>query len=105
MIREGAVVRVEAGGKPGRPGVVLRLIDRDGRRFAFVPWGTGTLRPDRRHTAVNHREAAGIALELEKPTYFYPGNIWIGPVDQLEARRAHCPPELMNALRALFGLR
>jgi hypothetical protein len=105
MIRESAVVRVEAGGKPGRPGVVLRLIDRDGRQFAFVPWGTGTLRPDRRHVAVNHREAAGIALELEKPTYFYPGNVWIGPADLLEPRRAGCPPELMKALRALFGLR
>ena len=99
------MVRVEAGGKPGRPGVVLRLIDRDGRLFAFVPWGTGTLRPDRRHVAVDHRAAAGVSLELEKPTYFYAGNVWIGPAAQLEPRRSSCPPELMNALRGLFGLR
>jgi len=105
MIREGDVVRVEAGGKPGRPGVVLRVIDRDGVPFGFVPWGTGTLRPDRRHVAVDHRESAGIALDLSKPTYFYPGNVWIGPVARLERGPATYPPELVRALRSLFGLR
>jgi hypothetical protein len=65
--------------------------------------GTGTLRAELRHVAVNHREAAGIVLELEKPTYFYERHIWTGPVERLELTGRRCPPGLLIKLQALVG--
>jgi hypothetical protein len=102
-ILEGSVVRVEAGGKPRRPGVVLRVHDRDERRYAFVVWGTGTLRAELRHVAVDHRERAGIVLQLEKPTYFYERYVWTGPIERLELTGRLCPPGLLVKLQALVG--
>ena len=104
MTHVGAVVRVDAGTKR-RTGVVLRLFERNGVPFAYVLWGTGTPCPGRPQVQVHPRQAAGTALELDKLTFFYPRNVWAGPVDNLETRRANCPPEVLNALRNLVGIR
>lgn len=105
MIVVGSVVHLEAGSKAGRTGVVLRVLDDARGTVAFVSWGTGTLRTGHKHVAVDPREPAGVMLALSKPTYFYPGNVWIGPVARLELRPKHCPPELLDALCGMFGIR
>lgn len=101
MIVVGAAVRVHAGGKDGRPGVVLRLLP-DNR--AFVLYGTGTARPELAHVLVHPRTAPGTTLRLEKETYFYRGNSTVCMVDKLELLGVTCPPSLMIALRKLVGL-
>lgn len=101
MISVGAAVRVHAGGKDGRPGVVLRLLPGD---RAFVLFGTGTARPELAHVLVRPRTAPGTALRLEKDTYFYKGNCTVCGVDKLEPLGVTCPPSLMIALRQLVGL-
>jgi hypothetical protein len=102
MVREGDGVSVDAGGKVGRPGAVLRIIERGIQRRAFVAWGTGTFRPEKRHVAVLPGAPAYVALELSKPTYFYPGNVHLCPPTDLEVRGS-CTPKLLIELQRLFG--
>ncbi len=104
MIPEGAVVRVWAGNKPNRTGVVLRRLTRDGQDMLYVPWGTGTDRPDLKSVKVEPQTAYGVALELEKVTYFYTGNVVVYPEAKVELRRTSCPPGLLVQLKALYGL-
>jgi hypothetical protein len=101
MIRERSLVRLFAGGKPSRTGVVLRLL-ADGR--FFVTWGTGTDLPEARRVVVEDRTRDGRALGLYKPTYFYKGNIVACAEERLESLHRDCPPALFLKLKALYGL-
>lgn len=104
MIEEGEAVRVAGGTKDRRPGVVVRVFQRDSRVMVLVPWGTGTLRADRRHVEVRPRTAAGTVLRVDKPTYFYVGNITICSEDRVERLGLRCPPSLVIELQALLGM-
>jgi len=101
VIPVGAAVRLHAGGKDGRPGVVLRLLPDD---RAFVLYRTGTARLELEHVLVRPRTAPGTALRLEKETYFYKGNSASCAVNKLYPLGVVCPPSLMIALRKLVGL-
>lgn len=100
MIVEGDAVRLYAGGKEGRPGVVVR-VRPDGR--AFVLFGTGTARTELAHVLVRPRTAAGGTLRLEKDTYFYVGNSRVAAEDQIERLGVQVPPALLAELRRLIG--
>jgi hypothetical protein len=100
VIVEGDAVRLYAGEKDGRPGVVVR-VRPDGR--AFVLFGTGTARTELAHVLVRPRTAAGSALRLEKDTYFYTRNSRVAAEDQLERLGVQVPPELLASLRRLIG--
>jgi hypothetical protein len=100
----GEVVRVTGGTKEGRPGVVVRVFERDGRVMVLVPWGTGTLRADRRHVLVRPGTAAGTTLGIEKPTYFYPNNVTPCTASGVERLGRRCPPSLLAELEALIGM-
>jgi hypothetical protein len=76
-MHEGAVVRVYGGTKDRRPGVVLRVFQREGLVMVFVPWGTGTPRDDEPQVVVRPNTAAGTALGIYKPTHFRKGNVTI----------------------------
>ena len=100
-LRAGALVRLDTATKRGRPGVVVELLPSG---QAKVAWGTGTLRPHLRHVAVVPHEAAGRALGLTKPTYFYQQSVWTGAPDaeRLHGQLGTCPRYLLVALRALL---
>lgn len=89
--------------KEGRPGVMLRVFERDGFVMAFVPWGTGTP-GELPQVVVRPNTAAGTALGIYKPTYFRKGNVTICQVAKVELCGVSCPPRLMLDLKALFGL-
>jgi hypothetical protein len=99
----GDVVRVY-GGTKWRPGVVVRVFLVHDRLRALVLFGTGTSRPDLRHVEVQPATAAGRAIGLEKPTYFYDCNSTLCWADKVERRGVRCPPAVLNELRALIGL-
>ena len=103
MIPEGALVRVAGGEKEGRPGVVLRVLNRDGRTLLFVPWGTGTLRAEKPHVAVQPESSAGRALGIFKPTFFYSNNVTMCPPADVELVNPLCPPWLFVAIQKLYG--
>jgi len=100
VISEGDAVRLYAGAKDGRPGVVVR-VRPDGR--AFVLFGTGTARLDLAHVLVRPRTAAGTALRLDKDTYFYTRNSRVCAEDQMERLGVGVPPGLLMDLRRLIG--
>jgi len=95
------MVRVHGGNKTGRPGVVLRIMS-DGR--LFVPWGTGTDRADLARVEVRPRSAAGIALGIYKPTFFYRNNLTVCTEDTVEIVGDLCPPELFLQVKRLYGI-
>lgn len=103
-IRSGEAVRVRGGEKDGRPGVVLRVMDQGTRVLVFVPWGTGTLREEMKRVEVRPRTAAGTALRVEKPTYFYARNVTRCDTASVERLGVLCPPSLLVELQALFGM-
>jgi hypothetical protein len=110
-IRTGDVVWVEGGGKV-RPAVVVRVLAPAGpepvpgeqRVRILCPWGTGTLRADKSHVRVMPGTAAGFALGLEKPTYFYRGNLTVCDAQRAQRTGRRCPPELFIELSRLVGL-
>ena len=52
---------------------------------------------------VTPREAAGLALGLTKPTYFYGHAQWIGTAAKVEAQPGVAPGFLLAALRELLA--
>jgi hypothetical protein len=100
VIREGDAVRLYAGEKEGRPGVIVR-VRPDGR--AFVLFGTGTARTELAHVLVRPRTAGGTALRLDKDTYFYARNSRVCGEDQVERLGVQVPPGLLTDLRRLIG--
>ena len=102
-IREGSIVRlrVSVGTKIGRLGVVVRIHRPTGD--VVVVWGTGTRRAHLPHVLVTPREAAGLALGLTKPRYFYGHAQWIGTAAKVEAQPGVAPGFLLAALRELLA--
>lgn len=103
-VQPGDVVLVHAGEKL-RPAVVVRvMVPGEGQAKLLGLWGTGTLRPEKLPVGVQPRTAAGVALGIEKPTYFYRGNIVICETHRAQRTGRRCPPELLLKLGALVGL-
>jgi hypothetical protein len=103
-VQPGEVVLVHAGEKL-RPAVVVRVMSPPGGRVKLLAlWGTGTLRPERAPIGVLPRTAAGVALGIEKPTYFYRGNVAICETHRAQRTGRRCPPELLLQLSSLVGL-
>lgn len=100
-MRPGECVRLYAGTKEDRPGVVMRVGD-DGR--AVVLCGTRTPRPELRHILLEPRTPAGKALEIYAPTYFYAtGSIAVVHVSKLSALGKLLPPGAFHDLEELIG--
>jgi hypothetical protein len=53
---------------------------------------------------VEPRTAAGVALGIEKPTYFYRGNLTICDARRVQRTGRRCPPELLIKISSLVGL-
>lgn len=103
-IPEGSLVRVFGGTKPGRPGIVLRHLVRGERLLLFVPWGTGTFRPDRKKLVVVEPDSpVGHVLGLDKTTYFYAGNVTVCSLDDARLVSAECPPYFRIEIQELYG--
>jgi hypothetical protein len=92
------VVRLYAGTKEGRTGVVMRVFV-DLRR-AIVLFGTSSYYAHEPHVAVASRERAGIALGLTSPTtyFFQRSGFARPPFDALQPLGRKCPPELFLKL-------
>lgn len=103
-ILEGSLVRVFGGTKPGRPGIVLRHLVRGERLLLFVPWGTGTFRPDRKRiVTVEPNSPVGCVFGLDKTTYFYAGNVTVCSPDDAKLVNALCPPDFRIEIQELYG--
>jgi len=98
-ISEQDIVHVNAGGKAGRPGVVLRL---QGTR-AFVIFGTGNDHQGGGHVLVRQSSRYGRPFPLTKDTYFYCRNVQLFDLSLLAPNGRQCPPGLYLDLRTLVG--
>jgi|SRR5580700_5915190 hypothetical protein len=107
MIREASIVRLHAGEKDGRPGVVLRLVEQDGKLRAVVMYGTST--PQEGYgrgdfEKVHHLSIAGQSIGLKNETYFCKRNLWVGPPEKLVDTGRLCFDKLFPKLQGLIGL-
>lgn len=102
-IRVRDVVRLYAGTKEGRTGVVMRVFE-DLRR-AVVLSGTSSYYEHEPYVAVQCHERAGIALELtSSTTYFFQKSGFSRPrLEDLRPTGRQCPPELFLKLERLIG--
>jgi hypothetical protein len=98
------VVRLYAGTKEGRTGVVMRVFPDLGR--AVVLSGTSSFYEHEPCVAVKHNERAGIALGLtSSTTYFFQKSGFSRPkLIDLEPIGRACPPDLFLKLERLIGL-
>lgn len=95
-------MRLHAGEKDDRPGVVMRIL-ADGERV-MVLCGTRTYRPDLAHLKIEPQEPAGRALELYAPTYFYAtGSVAFARASAVRTLGRLCPPDVFMALAELIG--
>jgi len=98
QLRERGVALVEINGKE-RPAVIVRIFKEEER--ALVVCGTGTRRTELLVVEVPESSAAGRALKLTKPTYFYANALRSVKLSYLRPSEGHCPPELFLQIRAL----
>jgi hypothetical protein len=103
-IRTRDIVRLYAGTKDDRTGVVMRVFPDLGR--AVVLAGTSSFYPHEPSVAVRCNERAGIALGLTSPTtYFFQRSGFSRPrLEDLEPLGRLCPPDLFLKLESLIGL-
>ncbi len=63
---------------------------------------TGTERTHYPHVKVEHGEAYGKALQLEKDSFFYRSGVVATRVEKLQRGRGRCPPGLFFKLAELI---
>lgn len=83
-----------------RRSVVLRISDNG----LLVVAGTGSYRDDypEPHVLVKQRERGGIALRLDKDTYYRQSYIFAVSPKQVQKRDGRCPVGILHQLQALM---
>ncbi|MFL5356520.1 hypothetical protein [Archangium sp.] len=89
---------VEINGKE-RPAIIVRIFKDEER--ALVVCGTGTPRTEYVAIEVRENSAAGKALRLDKPTWFYATALRSVKLSHLKAIEGICLPELFLQVRLL----
>jgi len=107
-LREGDAIKATAGGKPGRPGVILRIHVVDGLEWAFIAFGS-TVAPkgaeqDRQSVVLGAGNIGFDELRLTEITWFkatFPGRLRTD--DDCIHRVGTCPESLLVQLRIPLG--
>ncbi|EYF02685.1 hypothetical protein [Chondromyces apiculatus] len=107
VISAGAAIRAYGGTKDNRPGVVLRRHPIDGVWWVFVAFGTSQPPPvdvEPPPVFVDRSHHAFASLGLDKPTWFTRRGAGRLREDDPSLRHVGtCPPDVLVALRQLFG--
>jgi hypothetical protein len=105
----GAAIRAYGGTKENRPGVVLRIWEVDDELYLFVAFGTAQPPPMAVTPVpvfIDSSHAAFASLGLDLPTWFKPiGGGRLRATDPSIRIVGTCPPDVLVAVRRLYGFR
>ena len=100
QLKERGVAAIEINGKE-RPAIIVSIFKEEER--ALVICGTGTGRTELVSIEVPENSAAGRALKLTKPTWFYANGLKSVKLSHLRALEGICLPELFFQVRVLVA--